>query len=95
MDHDMTRRKSMTSRASELRKEKEAIRKTYDFSALMWTKSTLSAGNGDCAELAQLPIGHVAIRDSTDKAGPVLLFDSREWKAFIGGVKGGEFDFFE
>lgn len=95
MNQGMIRDESITSRSQELHDEKDVLRKTCDFAALIWIKSTLSMGNGDCVELARLPIGHVAMRDSTDKAGPVLLFDSREWKAFIGGVKGGEFDFFE
>jgi hypothetical protein len=59
---------------------------------ICWTKSSHSFGNGDCVETAPLPGGHVAVRDSKDKAGPVLLFTPSEWRAFVGGVKGGEFD---
>ncbi|WP_169808955.1 DUF397 domain-containing protein [Microtetraspora fusca] len=42
--------------------------------------------------MATLPEGHVGVRDSKDQGGPVLVFTPREWGAFIGGVKDGEFD---
>jgi hypothetical protein len=62
-------------------------------SGAFWKKSTHSYGNGDCVEAAPLAGGHVAVRDSKDKTGPVLMFSPSEWRAFLGGVKGGEFDF--
>jgi hypothetical protein len=34
----------------------------------------------------------VAVRDSKDPAGPVLVFTAPEWDAFVGGAKDGEFD---
>ncbi|MGN9789335.1 DUF397 domain-containing protein [Nonomuraea sp. ZG12] len=37
--------------------------------------------------------GRVAVRDSKDPDGPALVFTDPEWKAFIGGVKPGAFDF--
>jgi hypothetical protein len=61
-----------------------------DFSTAMWRKSTHSGYNG-CVEVAFLT-GHVAVRDSKDGASPVLVFTIREWEAFLGGVRGGEFD---
>lgn len=36
--------------------------------------------------------GVVAVRDSKDPGGPKLLFTREEWKAFVGGLKAGEFD---
>jgi Domain of unknown function (DUF397) len=63
-----------------------------DLSAMSWKKSTHSYGNGDCVEAAPFPGGDVALRDSKDKTGPVLRFTPSEWRAFLGGVKGGEFD---
>jgi hypothetical protein len=32
------------------------------------------------------------VRDSKDPQGPVLLFTPDEWRAFVGGVRNGEFD---
>jgi hypothetical protein len=34
----------------------------------------------------------VAVRDSKDPSGPVLIFGREEWAAFVGSAKGGEFD---
>jgi hypothetical protein len=59
-----------------------------------WQKSTYSMGAAQCVELARLPGGDVAVRDSKDQNGPVLRFSASEWRAFISGVKkGSEFDF--
>jgi hypothetical protein len=34
----------------------------------------------------------VAVRDSKNKTGPVLVFTPAEWSAFVEGAKAGEFD---
>ena len=59
---------------------------------LVWRKSTRSGNSGACVEVADLSDGGRAVRDSKDKDGPVLRFTAREWVAFIGGAKDGEFD---
>jgi hypothetical protein len=61
-----------------------------NLSTATWRKSPHSGTNG-CVEVAFLE-GHVAVRDSKDSASPVLVFTTREWKAFLGGVRDGEFD---
>ncbi|MFF3438244.1 DUF397 domain-containing protein [Streptosporangium sp. NPDC002721] len=62
-------------------------------SNLTWRKSTLSGTNNDnCVEVATLPSGGRAVRDSKDPDGPVLSFAPRAWWAFVAEVKGGEFD---
>jgi hypothetical protein len=61
-----------------------------DQSSAVWRKSTLSSMNG-CVEVAVID-GSVAVRDSKDQQGPVLLFTPTEWAAFLGGVRNGEFD---
>jgi hypothetical protein len=59
-----------------------------------WVKSSLSLSNGDCVEVARLPAGQIGVRDSKDVDGPVLRFTPSEWRAFLGGVRNGEFDRF-
>ena len=57
-----------------------------------WRKASWSWANGDCVEVGQLTGGVVAVRDSGCRRGPVLEFDTHKWKAFVGGVRNGEFD---
>jgi hypothetical protein len=61
-----------------------------DLSTARWRKSTQSGANG-CVEVAFVE-GRVAVRDSKDRAGPVLMFDPHEWDAFIAAARNGEFD---
>jgi Domain of unknown function (DUF397) len=58
--------------------------------ALVWRKSSYSTLNG-CVEVAMVN-NHVAVRSSRDPQGPILQFTADEWKAFLKGVRGGEFD---
>jgi hypothetical protein len=57
---------------------------------LAWRKSTRSGATG-CVEVAPLPDGGVAVRDSKDPHSPVLRYTAVEWTAFVQGVEGGEF----
>jgi Domain of unknown function (DUF397) len=59
-----------------------------------WVKSSLSYSNGACVEVASLPGGTIGVRNSRDRGGRVLRFTPDEWHAFLGGVRGGEFDRF-
>jgi Domain of unknown function (DUF397) len=34
----------------------------------------------------------VAVRDSKDRGGPVLVFAADEWRAFAAGIRAGEFE---
>ena len=57
-----------------------------------WVKSSLSYANGNCVEVASLPGGAIGVRNSRNSAGPVLRFTPEDWRAFLGGVRNGEFD---
>jgi hypothetical protein len=64
-----------------------------DLTKADWRKSRYSSSNGgNCVEVAANLPGIVAVRDSKDPHGPVLMFTPAEWRAFIGGVRDGEFD---
>lgn len=63
----------------------------HDLSRAVWYKSTYSSQDGNCVEVATNLPGIVAIRDSKDSAGTKLVFSPREWAAFLGGVRDGEF----
>lgn len=58
-----------------------------------WRKSTLSGGGDNCVEVAVATDGSgaVGVRDSKNPKGPVLVFSSSEWAAFVDGVRLGEF----
>jgi hypothetical protein len=59
----------------------------------VWRKASYSTSNGGgCVEVAQLPASAVAVRDSKDPDGPRLAVTPDEWRAFVAGVKAGEFD---
>ena len=61
-----------------------------DLVTAKWRKSIHSGANG-CIEVARSG-DQIAVRDSKDPSGPVLLFTSHEWRAFVAGVRDGEFD---
>lgn len=60
---------------------------------LAWRTSSRSQLS-NCVEVAPLPTGPaaVALRDSKDRNGPVLLFRSQQWRTFLTGARHGEFD---
>ncbi len=57
-----------------------------------WRKSQASNPSGCCVEVAELPDGAIAVRNSRDPAGPALVYTRAEVAAFLTGVKNGEFD---
>ncbi|MFJ6900583.1 DUF397 domain-containing protein [Streptomyces hokutonensis] len=64
-----------------------------EIEGVQWRKSRRSGGNGNCVEIAALPGGDVAVRNSRYPGGPALVYTREEIAAFLGGVKDGEFDF--
>ncbi|GAA4909170.1 DUF397 domain-containing protein [Streptomonospora salina] len=59
----------------------------------VWRKSELSNPSGNCVEVARLPDGAIAMRNSRHPEGPALIYTPAEITAFVHGAKQGEFDY--
>ena len=58
-----------------------------------WQKSSFSGnGNNNCVEMAPLPTGEIAMRNSRDPNGPTLIYTRAEVEALIRGARSGDFD---
>ncbi|NUP41515.1 MAG: DUF397 domain-containing protein [Streptomyces sp.] len=59
-----------------------------------WERPWSGPNGGQCVELKRLSDGRVALRQSTDPAGPALIYTPDEIGAFVRGVKDGLADHF-
>ncbi|HEY2443474.1 MAG TPA: DUF397 domain-containing protein [Streptosporangiaceae bacterium] len=57
-----------------------------------WHAGRPGDGRDGRIELAILPGGQIAMRNSRDSGGPVLIYTNAEIEAFIAGAKDGDFD---
>jgi hypothetical protein len=61
--------------------------------SLAWLKAEYSTVNGQCVEIASTTDkDKIAIRDSKDPDGPILVYTPIEFSAFLDGARNGEFD---
>jgi uncharacterized protein DUF397 len=61
-----------------------------DLTSAAWRKSSYSGNNGgNCVEVARNLPGAVALRDSNDPEGPILLLTPQDWQSFTAQVKTG------
>jgi Domain of unknown function (DUF397) len=63
-----------------------------DLRGAQWRKSQRSSAQGNCVEVARLPGGEVAMRNSRHPEGPALVFTHREFEAFVLSAKDGDFN---
>jgi hypothetical protein len=61
---------------------------------LVWRKSRHSNPSGNCVELAELPDGRVALRNSRHPSGPILVYERDDMAGFVLSAKNGTFDDF-
>ncbi|GAA2520721.1 DUF397 domain-containing protein [Streptomyces longisporus] len=62
----------------------------YDLTEAIWQKASASGAEHDCVEVAELPNGARAVRDSKNPRRAPLCFTASEWAAFREGVISGE-----
>jgi Domain of unknown function (DUF397) len=58
-----------------------------DLSRAEWHKSSYSNQSGACVEVAVNLPGVVAVRDSKDPDGPVLVVTRTGWERFLSALK--------
>ncbi|GAA0531744.1 DUF397 domain-containing protein [Saccharopolyspora subtropica] len=56
-----------------------------------WRKSSRSAQETDCVEIARLG-GGVAVRDSKCREAGYFTVSGVQWRAFVAGIQAGRFD---
>jgi hypothetical protein len=55
-----------------------------------WVKSSYSGGQGgNCVEVARNLPGAVAVRDSKDPHGPILVLSRDQWASFTARLQAG------
>jgi hypothetical protein len=65
-------------------------RHSTDVPSVTWTKSQRSSAQGNnCVEVARNLPGAVAIRDSKDTDGPILVVPANDWRQFTRALKHG------
>jgi hypothetical protein len=61
----------------------------HDLGEQGWERPWSGPNGGQCVEAKLLADGRVAVRQSTDPAGPALIYQPEEIAAFVRGVKEG------
>ena len=61
-----------------------------DLGDVQWRSAGGAKGTG--VEMARLADGQIAVRNSADPDGPVLIYTRAEIEALIGGAQDGDFD---
>jgi Domain of unknown function (DUF397) len=54
---------------------------------ILWKKSSYSAANGECVEVAQLANGRIGVRDSKSTSELGFSVTLAEWRTFVGQVR--------
>ena len=62
-------------------------------STILQFRASSRCSKGACIEVAPLPEGGAAVRDTKDRSQRTLVLAADEWADFLAGVKNGQFDF--
>jgi hypothetical protein len=64
-----------------------------DRTGIRWRTSRFSNSDGgnNCVEIAYLPDGEVAVRDTKDRSRAPHVHTATAWTAFLAAVRSGEF----
>ncbi|WP_031069889.1 DUF397 domain-containing protein [Streptomyces sp. NRRL WC-3742] len=62
-----------------------------DLAQAAWRKSSYSAQEGQCIEVADGFPGLMPVRDSKDPSGPSLTFPADAWQSFVTAIRASEF----
>lgn len=57
-----------------------------DLRVSLWRTSTYSGGGNQCVEVAVLPDGQVAVRDTKDRESGIQLFSAAAWITFVAAL---------
>jgi hypothetical protein len=59
-----------------------------DAGSIIWRKSSWSAYNGACVEVAEFGAAYIGVRDSkAGENGSVLVFSRADWAGFVAQLK--------
>ncbi|MBW1603123.1 DUF397 domain-containing protein [Streptomyces sp. JJ66] len=65
---------------------------TTDLTGASWYKSSYTANNGNCVEVAHVPgLAGIAVRDSKNVDFPAARASHAAWSAFVSAVATGDF----
>lgn len=76
--------------------DKAQVRGSLDLTGANWQRGDGAEEDGEHVEVAFVPhsdgVTYVAMRNSSEPDGPVLVFTPGERDAFVKGARDGEFD---
>ncbi|MBB5894018.1 DUF397 domain-containing protein [Kutzneria kofuensis] len=86
----------MSDEAAPIYDDKAQVRGSLDLTDAQWQRGDGAEDDGEHVEVAFVPhtdgVTYVAMRNSAQPQGPVLVFTPAEWDAFVKGARDGEFD---